>query len=204
MTIDFSQYVPPGVYVEDDTTPIVALTGNEPAVVTLVGPSVGYRTGTQEVLVSNTPQVLGGSNSGYVLSGGSNFPEVRTLTGQLLVKDTDYLVIETAASGGNPSSVAIKKTVADTNARTGTTVVVTYRYLPPGYSDPLVFSDYDDVVAAYGPPLSTLTSGDQIISPLSLAATQAFANNASRLLPVAFHPRIPAAVTALTDALAKM
>lgn len=197
-TPDFSQYVPPSVSVVEETSRPVIVLGAEPSLVALVGPSVGYRTATRTFPLTAAGVVLPGTG---VLTGAPNAPVVKTLAGAVLVAGTDYAVA--VASG----AVTVKTTATDANDREGTTVVVTYRHVPEGYNDVHLFSDYDDIVEAYGPPMSTAATGSDanaILSPLTLAARLAFANGASRLITVAFDAADGDLLAQLEGALAKI
>ena len=52
---DFSTYVPPGVYVQDTSTPVVTPTGSAASLVTIVGPASGFETVTETIALDNTP-----------------------------------------------------------------------------------------------------------------------------------------------------
>jgi hypothetical protein len=183
VSIDFSNYVPPSVLVQDNTQPLLTVTGVEPSVVCLVGPALGYKTATQNVVISPSNQAL--TNHG-VLSGGSNAPVVKDANGNTLTVNTDY-VLTTDNTGSDGAVVSIKLPTTPGAVASGDTVTVAYRYKPVGYSNPVLHTEFDSVVDLYGNPLvsTSVFTGSQIVSPLSLAAQEAFTNGATRLITIA-------------------
>lgn len=176
---DFSQYQPPGIYIEEEATPLVSVVGVAPAVAAIVGPGVGYRTHTEPVTLTGTATVTLSKRGG---STGTGF-EVRAADGTLYA-GTDYA---TATGPGEDAGSDLDNTVTiarsgGSTIASGETVYVTYRYTDAEYYSPARFSDFDDVKDAYGEPLD-LTTG-AILSPLSLAAKVAFENGASQLVLV--------------------
>jgi hypothetical protein len=179
--IDFTSYQPPGLYVEETSTPLVSIVGaSGPTIVAIVGPSIGYRTHTEAVVLSGTTAVLL-SNLGID-------------TTSVVVKAPDGTTFDLATysltvGGGADANMSTAPDNTLTIARSGSgipddsTVFVTYNYTDPTYFDPTLFGNYEDVKDAYGQPFD-LTSG-AILSPLSLAAQFAFANGAREVFLVA-------------------
>lgn len=186
MTIDFSQYVPPSVLVQDNTQPLLTVTGIEPGVVCLVGPTLGYRTATQTVLITALAQAL--TNPG-VLTSGDNAPVVTNASGVVMVAGADY-VLSTDTSGDQGTVARIALPAAGSSLAPNDPVTVAYRYVPVGYSNPVLHTEFDSVVELYGAPLvgTSIFTGSQIVSPLSLAAQEAFTNGATRLITIATDP----------------
>ena len=180
--VDFSTYQPPGVYVEEASPALVSVGGVAPSVVAIVGPSVGYRTATETVTLSDTTPVTlrhRGINlsEGFVVSG----------TGGTVYESTDFTLTVQAGADGDVSQTADNTaTIARTDTGTipnGATVYVSYRYTDSNYHQPLRATDLDEVIAAFGPALNLTTS--EIVSPLTLAAKFAFDNGAASVVLVA-------------------
>lgn len=200
-------YNVPGVYVRDSTGPLVTNASVPDAVVTLVGPALGFQTSTEALLASATPQTLARRGVWYSATGapaGVAAPVVRNSSGTILTEGTDYVFADVfddnegvLTPANRITTVAIGALVGTTGATAGgvavgDTLVVTYFYTNASYYTPLLFDSYDAVVDTYGPPLrsaASLTPGlSPILSPLSLAAALAFLNNATRLICVATDP----------------
>lgn len=151
--------------------------GLEPTVVALVGPSIGYRTFTEALVVSGTAPVLLGKT-------GINISTVVVRAADSTAYDPSTYVIAVAAGADgnitttvdNTTSVArVGATIPD-----GTTIYVTYRYTDADYSTPYVVRDFDDVQAAFGQPTDPVTG--QILSPLTLACQFAITNGAANIV----------------------
>lgn len=178
--VDFSQYQPPGVYIEEELASSVNVVGARPAITAIVGPARGHRLFTETVS----------------LQEGGSAPLTQTGV------DTNSIVV--TDSGGNTYEVGVHYTVstdgegvtsiegifADSESESGSesegdfltpgSYTVSYEYTDADYHNPARFTDFDDVQDAYGPPLD-LDTGD-ILSPLSFAAKFAFENGARELL----------------------
>lgn len=179
---DFTTYQPPGVYVDEEDTPLVSVIGATPSVVAIVGPSVGYRTYTESV-------VLTGEDDIVLTQEGidTNTIVVTAIDGTAYDLATDY---DVSVDGGEDANLATTEDnvtsinrVATGAITDGETVRVTYQYTDTTYHSPLRLQDFDDVKEAFGEPINTAT-GD-ITSPLSLAAKLAFDNGAQEVLLVA-------------------
>lgn len=196
--VDFSRgYVPPGVYVDDTSAPIVVPSGVPTATVCLVGPALGYEQSTEAFpLYSQTATFLL-SRGVFVTDPSIEEPTVMKTDGTPLVEGADYaLTVDNSEGGGTANArVSIRRLAnsGDTTApgvvspnglADGETVVIIYRYADPGYYTPQVFEDYDLLAARYGDALVTepTSSGNQVVSPLSLAAKLAFENGASSVI----------------------
>lgn len=192
------EYVPPGVYIEEETSALVSVVGTRPTVVAIVGPSVGYRVNTEAVvLTGTTPVSLAkvGINGPTSTVGGF---QVAAADGTLYTNTTDFVV---ADGGGGLTTIA--RPSSGSAIGTGSTVYVTYRYADDDYHAPLYAQDYDDVREAFGDAVNLATG--EITSPLSLAAKVAFENGAGRLVLVATEDTADAATRdGLSDALDKL
>ena len=180
MTVDWSSYVVPGVYVQEQTTPLVPLLGVAPAVVGLVGPSVGYRTATETVTLTGTNAVqlthLGIDTDSVVVTAND---------GTLYADTTDYAL--TVAGGADEdtqtttdNTTSIARPASGSTITSGASVVVSYHYTDADYAAVHRVEDFDDVKELFGEPLSL--TANTITSPLSLAAQIAFANGATELV----------------------
>lgn len=180
--VEFSTYKPPGVYVEEEMTALVSVAGVAPTVVAIVGPSVGYRTATEAVTLSDVSAVT-------LFNKGINLSEdfsVTSLTG-VSYGAADYTLTAEAGEDGDilvtgDNTTTIERT-SDSAIPSGETVYVAYRYTDSNYFEPMIVSDFDDVEAVYGTAMDLVTN--VILSPLSLAAKMAFDNGARNLVLVA-------------------
>lgn len=223
--VDFTTYQPPGVYIEDTTTPLVNTTGVPPTVVCLIGPSLGYQTQTDVLTLAwnaTLPTPAGVpipfSKRGAYLSatsGGTSHTSAsipapvvtRADTGAALVEGTDYsLSFDISAGGGVNNGVATITTLSA--LLDGIKVVVVYNYTDTAYASPQVFDNYSDLVGVYGTPLALTAPTDpnasQVVSPLSLGAKIAFENGANQVLAVALDPSISNLNSAFTNAYSKV
>lgn len=178
---DFTTYQPPGVYIEEDLSSLVNVIGVRPTVVAFVGPSVGYRTGTEAVLLSGTTPALLDS-----LGIDPSSVKVKAADGTVYTDVTDYTLTVGAGADGNIGTTT-DNTLSITRVGTGgipdgSVVYVSYRYTDADYYSPLRVRDFDDVQDAFGPPLNIETG--EIVSPLSFAAKVAFENGASQVVLV--------------------
>lgn len=174
-------YNVPGVYVRDATGPLVTNAAVPEAVVTLVGPAIGFQTTTDAVLASATPQSL--TYRGVWLATGAGAPAdvfvpiVRNASGQALVAGTDYVFSDVFDEQGTSAAdritqIAIKTPLTHKSdgtlasapgavdavqtangVKVGDTLVVTYCFTSAGYFTPLLFDSYDAIVSTYGQPL---------------------------------------------------
>lgn len=204
--ISSSTYTPPGVYVSDESTPVVTPRGVSTTTVTIIGPALGYQTTSEVVTVfsgSATPLSQRGAYATAVTGPPAiAAPVVRTLAGQLMVYNTDYTFEVLTGSGTGATAITqIKRLSADAGDLTkpspnglkdGDQVRVTYAFTGPTYYEPTEFEDYDQVVATYGPAMvSTAPSSptaSQVASALTLAAKVALENGAASVLCVATDP----------------
>jgi len=191
--IDFSRYMPPGVYTEAIRGPQLAVNSSIPTAIGLFGTTVGFRTWVESVLVNpdedeETPAV----NRTLAKQGiDTTSIEVRDpSSGQVYIEGTDYTVEHIDGTIGTANATyAIARVIDGGHIDPGDVVQVIYRYTDPDYFDPAVFYDYDDVRAAYGEPFNTVTG--QIQSELTLGAKFAFMNGAYQVVCVPVDPTTP-------------
>lgn len=200
-TADFSQYVPPGVYVQDTSQPIVVTTGIPTSTVTIVGPARGYQSATETfALFSQTATFL--LNRGAFVPGSTNIigaplPVVTKTDGTVLTVNVDYaFTVDLSDGGGAPNAkVSVRRLSADSGnpqnpavaspngLADGDQVIVIYTYADSSYYTPQEFDDPDLVVQRFGDSItSSADSPGDVLSPLTLAAQIAFANGANSVL----------------------
>lgn len=195
---DFTRYVPPGVYVEDSSDPIVTSGGLPASVICLIGPALGYQTATETIVVfASTGTVL--NNRGIVTDDQTgppaiSAPVVKKADGTLLAENTDYaFTVDSSGPGGLPDSVTTIQRISNSpNIADGDTVTIAYAYADSTYYSPQTHTDYDTVISVYGLPMITTAptnpNSSQVASPLSLAAKIAIENGAVTLITVATNP----------------
>lgn len=189
MPTDFVHgYNPPGVYIDDTPSALVASTGLPPTVVAIVGPSVDHRHSVEQFTLATAGYRLaqrGIALASVVVTKVSDGSTVSALDYTLTptsspTSSSNYYVDITRAGGGSLSS--------------DTPVFIEYDYTDPDYYEPRRYSSYEDVKDAYGEPLNlTPPSVGQsdyvaVTSPLSLAAQIAFENGAGELVLCATTP----------------
>lgn len=182
--VDFSTaYQPPGVYVEEEQTPLVAVSGTSASAVAIVGPGRGYLTFTETVTLSEEiPVAL--TKSGI----DTTTVTVTSLDGTIEYGELDFVL---AAESGEGSSLVVTIARISDDGGTGTgasipdgaSVVVSYRYADDEYFGAKRFTDLEDVKDFYGEPFD-VNSG-AVTSPLSMAARLAMANGAREVILVA-------------------
>jgi hypothetical protein len=181
-------YSPPGTYISEQQSPLAGITSITPEVVAIVGPSRGFRTAVEAIVLTGTT-ATGLANGGV----DNSSVVVSSLAGVQYDLTTDYTV-------ATVSGVTQITRVTDGAIESGEAVRVAYEFTDDDYFAPLEVLDYDDVKDAYGEPYNPTTGA--ILSPLSFAAQLAFQNGANRLVLVATDSSSPTLVTRaeLTDA----
>lgn len=220
--ISSATYTPPGVYVSDESTPVVTPRGVSTTTVTVIGPALGYQTTSEVVTVySGTPTSL--SQTGVYTTAVTGppaiaAPVVTNLAGTVMVYSTDYTFQVVAGAGGAATAVTqIKRLSSDINDLTqpspnglkdGDQVRVTYAFTGPTYFEPTEFEDYDQIVATYGAAMVSVApvspTASQVASALTLAAKIALENGAASVLCVATDPSAGDFRTQLQAAYAKL
>jgi len=185
--VDFTQYQPPGVYVEDTTRPLVTTATPLGSIAVLVGPGRGYQTLTEAVLATITPGSDLTSQGIYTtaVTGPPAIaaPVVTATDGTVLVDGDDYSF--TVTGTGPTRTTKIVRDPAGAVAE-GETFIVSYNYADSAYFTPLIYEEFDGIANVYGEPFSD--SSADIVSPLSLAAKVAFENGSGRLMIVPTDP----------------
>lgn len=182
-------YRPPGVTVEELSSPNVSPILATPASIGIVGLAQGYIERTDQIKLTGTGAIS------LVTEG--NLPSDATLTVVTAVKDTfdpghapntdgTYRGPTSGLTGsGDDYDLSLtNKTITRKAANTpdpgdglipdGRIVAVTYRYLPADYFDPILMEDLGSVQARFGPAWSN----GAIFSDLTYGAAIAFENGA--------------------------
>lgn len=183
-------YVPPGVIVAEDASPVPNIASSvaiPPSRVALVGPSIGYQTYTEPLLMTGVvPQTLAkkGVSSASVV--------ITTLTGATLALTTDYTVAQT----GTPAEEAVTTVtrVGGGAITDGQTVYATYQYTDSSFYEPFLSSDWDQIQTRYGAAIVASTGA--IGSPLSLAAKIVMEQGVREMLLLPTKGSTPTSVTA--------
>lgn len=194
--VDFTKYLPPGVYVDAGSTPTIAPVGVVPTVVCLIGQGVGYHTFTETVSFAsgNSVQLTkkGINPSSLKVTGYVADPNV---SGQSIPKTflpdipgspgtpRDYSVTQDVSGGVINSVSTLVRTTSGTISLTYPQVQVTYQYTDSDYYALHGFTDFTSFQAAYGPALDPVSGA--IVSPLSLAAQIALMNGANQIYAIA-------------------
>lgn len=187
---DFTQYQPPGVYVEDTTRPLVTPASLPGSVTVLVGPGRGYQQLTEAVAISSVGGAIvtlaqqGIFTTAQVGPPAIAAPVVTKTDGTVLVVSTDYNF--TVVGSGATAVTKIARDSGSVAIANGDTVLVSYNYADSAYYTPLVYEEFDGIANVYGEPFTSVDS--TINSPLSLAAKVAFENGAGRLMIVPTNP----------------
>lgn len=203
---DFTSYVPPGVYVQDTSQPVVTPTTIATSTVTVIGPAVGYQTHTELVQVYwNADTAL--SKRGIFVSSVTGppaigAPVVKNAAGTTLAYGTDYtFVVDASGIGGAANAVTYIKRLGTSETpsapspgglQDGDAVYITYNYADTQYYTPQLFTDPSVIAATYGAAVSSTAPSDpnasQVVCPLTLAAQLAMANGASSILCLPTNP----------------
>ena len=191
---NFSEYVPPGVYWQQQPLPRTVQTTGLPNGVAIVGPSLGYRTYSEAVTLTSTDPVTLASN-GIIQSS-----VVVSMNGTVYLKDVDYTLtkINNTKFPTDPySNTTITRIDHSGGIPNGATVTVTYNYTDSTYSSPTQVTDYNSAANLYGPSTDP-SDPSAIVSPLSLAAQYALDNGATEvfLVSVPWSDNTKTAVTA--------
>jgi len=194
--VDFTQYQPPGVYVEDTTRPLVSPASLPGSITVLVGPGRGYQQYTEAVAAFSTPAsyqpltqagIFATAQAGPPAIGA---PVVTKTDGTILVEGDDYNFVQVGTGATATTTIGrlplATGTPSPAGVADGDTIIVTYNYADSAYYTPLVYEEFDGIANVYGEPFTTGSSA--VNSPLSLAAKLAFENGAGRLMIVPTDP----------------
>lgn len=167
-------YLPPGVYIQTEPSPIVNVLGLAPTTVGLIGPSIGYRTFSDVLALHGTTAValtqLGINPASVIVS---------SLGGVAYTLTTDYTLTVGAGADGNlgtlqDNTLTVQRTVGS-SIPDGSEVVVSYQFTDVNYTAPFRANSFLDVSNYLGPPINPTTGAIQ--SPLCLAAMIVYQNS---------------------------
>ena len=191
--VDFSKYMPPGLYTEAVNGPQLAVNAASPTSVGIFGMAVGFQTHTESVEIkpdalddNNEPMAVATtplSKNGVITS---SVVVVNPASRQEYAEGTDYTV-EIASPGTDSSSQRddtyhLRRVIDGGHILAGDVVEVSYRYTDEEYFLDRTFWDFDDVRDAYG---NAFDADGTLVSELTLAARLALQNGASSLVCVA-------------------
>src|SRR5947209_19957188 len=169
--IDFSRYMPPGVYMNPRPGPQLAVNSSQPTAVGIIGQAVGYETFVQTVQIPTDTNNTTPAPTQTLAQQGINTSTLKVTnpsTGGIYALTTDYTVVLISGTSGTANALyAIERVIDGGHISPGDYVQISYQYTDPSYYTPYVFYTYNDVVTAYGPPFNTTTGAIQ--SGLTLA-----------------------------------
>lgn len=196
MTLDFSQYRHPGVYVDAGTNPTLATAGVAPTVMCLIGSGVGYNTFVETISFASASSVVltkHGINPasiqvrGYITdpnASGQSIPYLFQV--DVGVTTHDYSVSTNTSGGVENSVTTITKSSGGKIETSYPSVTVSYQYTDANYHALNVFDDYPSIAETYGPALDPSTGA--LVSPLTFAAGVAILNGANQIYAIALNP----------------
>lgn len=194
--IDFSVYLPPGIYTNPVSTTPIAINNAIPTTVGMFGTTQGYRHYIQSITINPDTNDTTPAINQTLAQEGIN---VSTLTvanpnsGQLYTLNTDYTVVLISGVNNSENALYTISRVISGHINPGQVVQISYQYTNAAYYQPTLFYTYQDVVTAYGPPFDTTTGA--ILSELTLGAYFTFLNGAYQIMTVAVNPANPSSPT---------
>ena len=201
--VDFSKYMPPGLYTEAVNGPQLAVNTSSPTSVGIFGMAVGYQTHTEAV--EFLPDALD-SDSNPMPVPTKVLEKAGVIQDSIVVRNpasrevyslgTDFTV-EVSSTGADVSTerddtYILKRVIDGGHILAGDVVEVSYRYTDEEYFTDRTFWDFDDVRDAYG---NAFNAEGTIVSEITLAARLAFQNGASSLVCVAVDAADPSVPT---------
>jgi len=159
-----SSYQPPGIYVtQESPTSISATSPNDPSTVALVGPTLGYLTFTDTMVIVTAGVTL--------TQQGVNASTVSVASGNGTVYATsEYTVTQTGT--GTSTVTTVTPTSGSTISDTALSVI-SYQYTNANYFTPQRFTSASQIAAVYG---QSYSPSGQLLSPITFAAECLFAN----------------------------
>lgn len=181
-------YLPPGIYIDENASPVpnvgqvIAL---PPSRVALVGPSIGYRTRNETIIVGADPVTL--AEKGIDVSTlVATSPE-----GEVYNVDSDFTLNQTGSPTEEQLTAFERVELGDIPLES--LVYVSYRFTDSAFYQPYFSTDWDEIQSRYG---SALDATGAITSPLSLAAKIVMEQGAREIILVPTQGSTPDAVTA--------
>lgn len=178
-------YTPPGVFVADSLEALYSASSVSPSSVGIFGETASALSYTETVIIpedirgeedlqGQTPPDQPASSDFLRYPNATNIVVKRFDNNELLVAGVDYELVTTTSDDATYTAIRrIEESLFIPD--TGTTVVVTYSYLPLNFGATLRFTSAADVATFYG---DAFDAQGNIVSPLTLAAKLAFENGA--------------------------
>jgi len=208
VTIDFSSYRHPGVYVDAGSNPTLATAGVAPTVICLVGSGVGYNTFVETISFASGNSVVLTKNGinpssiqvrGYITDPNASGQSIPYLFQADVGGTTHDYSVSTNTSGGAENSVTTITKSAGGKIEAGyPSVTVSYQYTDASYHALNVFDDYTSIADTYGPALDPTTGA--LVSPLTFAAGVAILNGANQIYAIALNPATGTVAQQFADA----
>jgi hypothetical protein len=165
--IDFSRYLPPGVYMNPKPGPQLAVNSSQPTAVGIIGqthglPRPSFRPFRCQPDTNDTTASL---SSDPGLSGHQHrhrrWSPTPTAERPMCSTPTTPCVNVGAPSGTANALYAIERVIDGGHIDPGDYIQVSYQYTDPDYYTPYIFYDYNDVKTAYGHPFNLTTGAIQ-------------------------------------------
>lgn len=116
----------PGVYTQETAGTRLAVVQTNRPIVAFVGPSIGYRSATERIILSGTDPVAL-ANSGVI---ADSYTVVGASTGVTYTNNTDYVAVQQA---NGSTTLARKLTTLSTAKTTGASTTVTFYAAQPSF-----------------------------------------------------------------------
>jgi hypothetical protein len=194
--IDFSRYLPPGVYTNPTAGPQLALNNVVPTAIAIFGLSIGFNSFVQTITVQADVNDTTPAINQTLAQEGINTSTISVTnpnSGQQYTLNTDYTIVNVGGTNNTSDALYTISRVISGHINPGQAVQISYQYTDPAYFEPKTFYTYNDVVSTYGAPFNLTTGAIQ--SELTLACKFAFLNGAYQIMTVAVDPANPSSPT---------
>lgn len=182
--IDFSHYLPPGVYTQSMPGPQLAVNSSQPTAVGIIGQSIGHRSSIQTIQINPDTSITTPAVNQTLAHSGINTSSIMVKnpnSGASFVLGTDYTVVNVGGTAGTATGLyTISRVIDGGHIQPGDYVQLLYDYTDPTYYTPTIFYDFQDVRQAYGEAFNLTTGAIQ--SGLTLMAKFAFLNGAYQIV----------------------
>ena len=171
-----ANYKNPGVYVSQVNVPSVSLVNSEALNTCFIGYTTNVPSGqyTDRFVLTSTSGVQTGYTFSYTPQPSGNLYVYNNVTGSGLVQGTDYILV---TSGSTITGLTITSG-GGTNLGYGNQVQVQYWYNTFTPNTLYTFYDLSVVQQVFGPAFDNNSATPSVFSPITLAASLAFANGA--------------------------
>lgn len=188
--IDFSRYLPPGVYINPTPGPQLAVNSTLPTAVGLFGVTIGHRNFIESLLINPDTNLTTPAVNRTLANQGINTSTVAVTnpnSGQVYVLNTDYTIVNVGGTINTSNALyTISRVIDGGHITEGSSIQVSYQFTDPTFFNPKTFYTYRDIVTAYGNPYNLTTGAIQ--SELTLGAQFALLNGAYQLVCAAVQP----------------